>query len=179
MKGVVFTEFLEMVESRFSADMVDDIIEDAGIKSGGAYTAVGSYPFAEMVALVTALSQRSGLEPQALIYTFGHHLFGRFALLYPYSIQGCSGAFMVLGSIEKHIHQEVQKLYPDAQLPQIEVLSSDERCMVLLYSSPRCLAPLASGLIQGALDHFGEQGRIVAEPLNEDGSKVRFVVELV
>jgi hypothetical protein len=33
MKGVVFTEFMEMVEARFSADMLDDIIEDAQIKS--------------------------------------------------------------------------------------------------------------------------------------------------
>ncbi|WP_199104314.1 heme NO-binding domain-containing protein [Aquitalea sp. ASV11] len=179
MKGVVFTEFMEMVEARFSADMVDDIIDDAQIKSGGAYTAVGSYPFAEMVALVTALSQRSGLEPQVLIYTFGHYLFGRFAQLYPYSIQGCNNAFMVLSNIEKHIHQEVHKLYPDAQLPHIEVLSSDERCLTLLYRSPRCLASLATGLIQGALDHFSEQGRITAEPLNADGSEVRFVVELL
>lgn len=29
MKGMVFTEFLEMVEAKFSADMVDDIIDDA------------------------------------------------------------------------------------------------------------------------------------------------------
>jgi hypothetical protein len=32
--------------------------------------------------------------------------------------------------------------------------------MILLYSSPRCLAPLAAGLIQGALDHFGEQAAL-------------------
>ena len=30
MKGIVFTEFLEMVEEKFSADMVDDIIDTAG-----------------------------------------------------------------------------------------------------------------------------------------------------
>ncbi len=43
MKGVVFTEFIEMVEDQFSADMVDDIIDDAQPPSGGAYTAVGTY----------------------------------------------------------------------------------------------------------------------------------------
>jgi hypothetical protein len=85
----------------------------------------------------------------------------------------------VLESIEKHIHLEVQKLYPDAQLPDIQVVQSDEKQMTLLYRSPRCLAPLASGLIQGALDHFSEQGRITTEPLNAEGSEVRFVVELL
>ena len=44
MKGIVFTEFLEMVEDKFSADMVDDIIDDCDLASGGAYTAVGTYP---------------------------------------------------------------------------------------------------------------------------------------
>lgn len=40
MKGIVFTEFLEMVESHHSADMVDDIIDAARLVSGGIYTAV-------------------------------------------------------------------------------------------------------------------------------------------
>jgi len=56
MKGVVFTEFLDMVEAKFSADMVDDIIDDAKLASGGAYTAVGTYPHSEMVALGVALA---------------------------------------------------------------------------------------------------------------------------
>ena len=179
MKGVVFTEFMEMVEARFSAEMVDDIIEDAQIKSGGAYTAVGNYPFAELVAMITALSRRSGMPTSELIFHFGHYLFGRFAVLYPYSIQSCSSSFMVFEGIEKHIHVEVQKLYPDAQLPDIQLVERDDKRMILLYRSPRCLAPLATGLIQGALDHFSEQGRITAEPLNAEGSEVRFVVELL
>ena len=72
MKGVVFTEFLDMVEQRFSADMVDDIIDDAQLPHGGAYTAVGTYPHGEMVAMVVALSQRSGVAVPDLIRTFGH-----------------------------------------------------------------------------------------------------------
>ena len=179
MKGVVFTEFMEMVEDRFSADMLDDIIEDAGTASDGAYTAVGSYPFAELLRLLAALSQRTGMDSQEIIYLFGHYLFGRFTTLYPYSIQGCADAFSLLGNVDQYIHVEVQKLYPDAELPQITVVSRDPKRLELLYNSPRCLASLATGLIQGTLDHFGEQARIVVEPLNETGSQVRFVVEHV
>lgn len=46
MKGIVFTEFVDMVEAQFSADMVDDILDDAAPASGGAYTAVGTYDHA-------------------------------------------------------------------------------------------------------------------------------------
>ncbi len=35
MKGVIFTEFIEMVEAKFSAEMVDTIIEGANLNSGG------------------------------------------------------------------------------------------------------------------------------------------------
>jgi hypothetical protein len=56
MKGVVFTEFLEMVEGRFGLAMADRIIEAAQLPSSGAYTAVGTYDYTEMVHLVNALS---------------------------------------------------------------------------------------------------------------------------
>lgn len=35
MKGMVFTEFLEMVETKFSTDMVDSILNEANPASGG------------------------------------------------------------------------------------------------------------------------------------------------
>jgi len=41
MKGIVFTEFLEMVENKFSPELADRIIEGAEVPSGGVYTAVG------------------------------------------------------------------------------------------------------------------------------------------
>ena len=42
MLGIVFTEFIEMVEETFGADMADDIIDDADIESAGAFTSVGT-----------------------------------------------------------------------------------------------------------------------------------------
>lgn len=44
MLGLVFTEFMELVEQEFSLDMVDDLIEDNQLSSDGAYTAVKPPP---------------------------------------------------------------------------------------------------------------------------------------
>src|SRR5262245_35992633 len=52
MKGVVFTEFLEMVGAKFGEDMVDDVILACELPSGGAYTSVGTYDHQELFALV-------------------------------------------------------------------------------------------------------------------------------
>ena len=154
MKGMVFTEFLEMVEAKFSADMVDDIIADSDLPHGGAYTAVGTYDHGELVKMVSALSQRTEIPAPALVQVFGEHLFGRFHVLYPGFFAGISSALDFLEGIETVIHTEVRKLYPDAQLPQFDCTRSADG-LQMRYSSPRHFGDLAEGLIKGAVAHFG------------------------
>lgn len=160
MKGIVFTEFLDLVEARFSADMVDDIIDDSNVPSGGAYTAVAVYPHAEMVALVSSLSKLSGAPVGDLLRLFGHHLFGRFVQLYPVFFEGVSDSLSFLSMVQNVIHVEVKKLYPDAQLPEFRTLEHTEDKLVLQYISSRHLEELAEGLIGGCIDHFGDLIRV-------------------
>lgn len=178
MKGIVFTEFLEMVEDKFSEDMVDDIIDDADLESGGVYTAVGTYPHSEIVDLVVALSQHSGIDVPVLIKTFGHHLFGRFTELYPNFFPEGQNAFVFLESIENYIHVEVKKLYPDAELPTFDTHQDGDNTLVMLYQSKHPFATLAEGLIEGCLQHFDESATVTARDLSEGaGTKVEFRIE--
>jgi hypothetical protein len=155
MKGVVFTEFVEMVEDRYSLDMVDDIIDDAGCESGGRYTAVGTYDHREMTGLVGALSKRTGEPAAGLLRAFGEHLFARFVHTHPTFFAQPSDAFSFLSGIEDIIHAEVRKLYPDAELPSFDVERRDERILVLVYASSRHFEDLAEGLLRGCVAHFG------------------------
>lgn len=155
MLGMVFTEFLEMVETRFSPDMADAILEEANPPNGGAYTAVGYYDHAEMVALLLALARQTGQPVPALLQAFGQYLFSRFVTAYPMLFETPRDAFALLASVDNYIHVEVHKLYPSAELPHFNVLERDDSRMVLEYRSPRGLADLAEGLIQGAIAHFG------------------------
>ena len=86
MKGIVFTEFLEMVEQRFGLEMVDRIIDAAALDNDGAYTAVGTYPCRELLQLVGALAAATATPAPKLVRAFGHHLFGRFREAYPAKI---------------------------------------------------------------------------------------------
>jgi Haem-NO-binding len=177
MKGVVFTEFLDMVEAKFSADMVDDIIDDAKLESGGAYTAVGTYPHAEMVALGVALAQRSGLSLPELLRAFGEHLFGRFAVVYPAFFVGIPDSFTFMAGIEEIIHAEVLKLYPDAELPRFVVEAHADDRLVLLYESGRHFEDLAEGLIRGCAAHFRERVDIRRETIGSgEGRRERFTM---
>lgn len=177
MKGVVFTEFLEMVEGRYSVDMVDDILDDANLTSGGTYTAVGTYDHREMVSLVLALSKRTDVPAPDLLRAFGEHLFGRFVANYPGFFAKTSDAFTFLAGLDEIIHAEVRKLYPDAELPRFDVESRDEHRLVLLYTSTRHFEDLAEGLLRGCVAHFGGAEVISRELIgSDDARRERFTV---
>ncbi len=74
MKGIVFREFIDMVEASFGDEMVDTIIEACDLESGGAYTAVGTYDHTELVQMVVALSGETGAPVPALVEAFGTYL---------------------------------------------------------------------------------------------------------
>jgi hypothetical protein len=170
MKGMVFTAFLEMVENKFSADMVDDIIDDANLPSGGAYTAVGTYDHTEMISMVLALSKRTGIPAGDLVEIFGDNMFGLFYENYPNFFAGVPDAFSFLMGVDKVIHVEVLKLYPDARLPKFDCELNDNT-LTMIYSSPRCFSDLALGLIKGCGKHFGENLHIERENLSPESTK--------
>ena len=59
MKGIVFTEFLDMVDDVFGVQITEAIVETSDLPSGGIYTATGTYDHREMLRLVAALSKKS------------------------------------------------------------------------------------------------------------------------
>lgn len=156
MKGVVFTEFLDFVAAGHGADMMDDIIDDAALPHGGAYTAVGTYPFQEMQRLVTALCLRAHIGADDLLKAFGRHLCGRFVLKYPEFFAASQNLFDFVESVDRHIHVEVHKLYADAELPRFHTNARDAHCLSIDYASCRPLEALAEGMIREAARHYGE-----------------------
>jgi len=180
MKGMVFTEFLEFVGERFGNDMVDDIIEVSALPSGGAYTSVGTYSHGEMASLCGALAERTQQPVGELVRDFGDRLSDTFARDFPDFFRRAGNLFDFLASIEAHIHIEVLKLYPAAELPRFVVEERTAARMVLLYTSPRKMGHLSEGLILGSARQFGVEVRVALEALEVDeGMSTRFVVELV
>lgn len=155
MKGVVFREFLDHVETGYGEAMVDRLLDETDLPSGGAYTRVGYYDHEEMLALVGKAAELTGKPPRDLLVGFGQTLFG--TLIASHAQHGVAHPFDLFERIHGVIHRDVRKLYPDAEVPEIIVASRDgERRIDVEYSSSRPMADLCEGMILATLDHYGK-----------------------
>jgi len=176
MKGIIFTEFLDMVEHHYGLAVVDEIITKSEGVSNGIYTSVGTYDFNEMVALLVALGEVVSKDIQELLYVFGLYLFSSLGAAHPEIIRNYQAPMPLIAAIEDHIHVHVKKLYPDAELPSFLILEKSEHRLVLVYKSTRGLYSLAHGLIVSAFDHYKRGVQVAFELLKEDGTEVKFTV---
>lgn len=167
MKGIVFTEFFEMVEKTFSYEMSDKIIRPKELPSGGVYTSVGTYQAIEMKNLVKNLAEETKIPEKELYYAFGQYLFGTFLKKAPAFFDITSESFNFLKNIETFIHIEVRKLYPDAELPKFEYEEPNENELIITYISERNIPDLARGLMNKTFEFFNEKVDLRQEDLED------------
>ncbi|CAM1355368.1 MULTISPECIES: heme NO-binding domain-containing protein [Tenacibaculum] len=176
MKGIVFTEFLDLVEDKFGIEMVDKIIEQSELDSGGVYTAIGTYKFSEMLQLLENLSNNTGVSTDDLLLVYAEHFFSVIEDSYPGLLATYNDPIEMLSSIEDHIHVEVKKIYPDAELPTFLVEEKTENSLVMLYKSSRAMHHFGLGLMNKTFEHFNSSAEIILEKIKNDGTEVRFII---
>ena len=176
MKGIVFVEFIEMVDSQFSVEMSERLIQMSNLPSKGVYTSVGTYNSNEMLTLLDNLSNLVRIPTGDLLKEFGRHLFKRFLMNFPVFFRGINSAFEFLSRVEKVVHLEVRKLYQDAELPTFVSTFPKPDRLHLKYQSSRNLPDLAEGLILACIDHYKERLSVERQNLEEDPPATLFVI---
>lgn len=176
MKGIVFTEFLEMVERVFGFEVLDEIINESNLASGGIYTSVGTYDFIEMQSLIVKLSEKTKLSVDELLYAYGKTFFAVLEKNHKNIFNLYSGPLEMLASIENHIHVEVRKLYPGAELPTFRIIHQDDHSLEMMYYSDRSMYMFAKALMEKTFEHYHVNSRIDLEKIQEDGTQVRFKI---
>lgn len=178
MKGIIFTEFLELVEAQFGLETLDTVLTLAGDE--GIYTSVGSYDHRDLVKLIVQLSKQTDIPPEDLQQVFGQSVFKNLLASLPsdVSLKHSSNTFQFIRHVEEYIHVEVKKLYPEAKPPSFTFITETEESMTVDYHSARCMSHVCLGLIHGCAEHFNEQLDVALEPQNENGSCVRFYLTM-
>lgn len=175
MKGTVFVELLKMAEEAFGEDVVDDVLEKADLETD-AFTAVGNYPCSELMKIVAAFSDHSGLSEEVLQRKFGHWMLDHFGTGFPEFFSNKKDSFEMLEAIDCEIHVEVRKLYPDAQLPVFDTVRKADNRLEMVYSSPRPLAAFCHGLIEACTDRFKENAEIERSPTPDRPDSTTFQI---
>ena len=157
MKGIVFTQFFEMVVEKLGFELVDQLIEKTELATGGAYTTIGTYDHKELLALVGNLHHLTDIPVNDLLVSYGQYLFPRLMTISPGIVSQFGSSFELVSAVDSIIHVEVLKLYPDAELPEFRVIMNNEKEMQVTYTSCRPFAFLAQGLILGCSQYYNEK----------------------
>lgn len=180
MLGMVFVTFTDWTESVYGEAMVDELLNHIPVQGGGAYTAVGQYPYEDVIKLIGGLSERVGRPVPDLCREFGQTmlkvLMDKHAAMMPPN----QSLLDFLQSLQSHIHAEVVKLYPEAKPPQVNCEARESTSVTLRYTSARPMADLAEGLLLGAITYFGQPARLQRQDDPDSGGKrALFTLELM
>lgn len=180
MKGIVFTTFNDMVEKEIGIETWNAILDSVNPESEGIYTSVEDFPDEELFAMVSDLSNRTGTPVADLLKAFGQYLFHVLAMKHSVFVEEEPSFLDFLKSIDDVIHKEVEKLYPNPNLPTLSWEQLDENSLELYYRSPRKLCHLADGLIKGAGEQYKTKFTMEHSPCMHDGSDhCRFRIKLI
>ena len=176
MKGIIFTELLEMIETEYGPKLVNNVVDKLDSKSNGVYTSVGHYDHSELVGLIKNISNETEITMNDLMHQYGGFLFKKFISYYPAFFENVGHPFEFLESVDSYIHKEVIKLYPDAELPKFTCNILNTTSMEMIYISKRRMENFAKGLIEECLLYFEKTGTVEMTEINSE--TVRFLIEI-
>lgn len=171
------SEFIEFIEQELGEDTAQKIINDSHVESDGAYSRVGLYDYQELIQLLTQTAAETDTEATLLLERFSNHLFKVFKRDYGLFFDGVDSAAQMLKQIDDHIHVEVQKLYPDAELPSFNYTQVGS-VLTLSYTSPRPLALVAHSLLGACLKFFDGREKLISSDIAEDQKSAHFTIQI-
>jgi hypothetical protein len=167
MKGVLFNVAEDVVDETISDAAWDEALQRGCL--AGVYTSLGDYPDDDLVAIVAAISERTGLSPDEVLHHVGVHGYRHLVDRQPDLVEGIADLGSLLHHLEDVIHPEVAKLHPNAEPPSFTITDLDPGTWQVEYRSRRQLCHLAEGLIVGAANGFGTPARTEQTMCTLDG----------
>lgn len=176
MKGIIFREFLELIEQKHGYEIIDETIEKSNLKSNGVYTTVGTYDHKELFELARHICEKTNTSMNDLFIQFGEYVFTIFTKSYLEMIDIYDDPLDFLERIEDTIHVQVLKLYPEAELPKFKTTRITKDTLEMHYSSVRKMSDFAFGLINGCLKHFKTEATVEKIILNDESGETSFLI---
>lgn len=179
MHGLIFSELRKFAEAKLGAGAWKTLTESAGL-GRPSYLSTQVYPDADVVALVAAASSTTGLEPNALLESFGEFIAPDLLAMFRALVDPKWRTLDVIDHTEATIHKVVRTGHPGAQPPELETTRNSDTEVTIVYKSKRKLCSIAKGICRGVAAHYAEPIEI-DEPtcMLRGGSQCTIVVRVV
>ena len=182
MKGLIFKHLLDYVNTKYDADTCESMLTHAGRERGhDKYHEGETYPYEEIFVLVGNLSTITNERMAVEFENFGEYLFIQLARAFSHFFSPDETLFGFLQKLEGHIHMEVRKKYPGANLPGFEFTPVDDNNLKMVYKSERAMSDFGIGMIKGAAIWFNRKIFVGKKDISEkqDGTLVELHVRIL
>lgn len=154
MKGIIFNLLEDMIVEKWGDDVYEDILATTALQSKDPFVAPGTYPDADLMALVMAVSKRFNMTVPDVLRNFGRFCLPKLLERYPHFAAKFSHPKDFLASIDSVVHVEVNKLYSQVETPSFQYQSPDADTLIIVYKSKRKLCHFMEGLLDGVAEYF-------------------------
>ena len=178
MQGSIYTAFSDMIIEKMGMAQWNELLEKTDPASKGIYTSAEQYQDSELVNMVIALSEKTGIDEKILIEGFGAYLLEKLYQSSPVDVSKIHSLREFLLAIDEVIHVEVKRLHPQAYLPKFDYEDGNNDELIMYYQSKRKLCHASIGLIHGAAEKFNETIAIEhAECMHDGADRCKFIID--
>jgi hypothetical protein len=177
MKGIVFTELLQHVESKFGLEMVDKIVKESKLEYKGLYSVNKAYNFSKMLQLLNSLSANTNISIDDLLLVYSEHFFSVLKKSHNNIFSSYTCPIEMLSSIGNHIYLDVKRDYPTAEVPSFIIEEKTKNSIVMVYKSSRAMYSFGLGLMYKTFENYNTTATIKFEKIRDDGTEVKFFIQ--
>lgn len=150
---MIHTALQKYVESAFGPEAWKKLLARARLEDS-IFTPLGTYPDAQIAALVTEAEALSGIPATTLLEGFGEFLVPTYLALYGSLLKPEWRTLEVLENTEETVHRVVRIRNAGAEPPRLRVRRTAMDEVELTYDSARKLCAVARGIARGVAKHF-------------------------
>src|SRR5262245_59586277 len=154
MHGLIFIELKKYVEAKFDHATWEKLLEKAGLRHQ-LFLASTVYPDSDIVSLVTAACEMTGLTLGAVLEDFGEYIAPDLVEQYKFLVNPSWRLLDFLANTEDTIHKIV-RFHKGVTPPRLVATRVSDDTLVITYNSMRKMCPLLKGIIKGAANLYKE-----------------------
>ena len=154
MHGLIFSELKKYVETKFSPQTWEKLLDNAGLK-GQLYLSSAVYPDKDILALVTAACAMTNLPASTILEDFGDFVAPDMVEQYKFLINPTWKLLDFLVNTEDTIHKIV-RFHQGVTPPRLVAQRPSEDTVTISYNSPRKMCSLLKGIVKGSARYFRE-----------------------